>query len=423
MRTKFFSHFVLRALGTRVLEEVSLLFLIAFASALVSTSIFGVDPPAVPSALAPMAPIPQDFVLGLGLSRQNPRFHQLLDFRNRLRLQGREVSYYREWVPNRWVMTNRGWPAAFYQMAEQARGTIHFNLDGIDIRRILKNPSPTNAVGRYTAWEFEQILGNKELYRRTVWYQNGRPVSQATLNRLGIVPRISITPAQYWSMGVRTPLPVVSAQAGLIPANANARAQTPAAPTGLSITANGVIVPTQVVPASPGQNPSTGSTIRSGVFAFTTQAGPSLAVHALTRVATEGPPQDAIGWGALLASPQVSLPSAVGQATLQESMLRPIRREGSFLVAPNASQGTVYPNGTVVFPRDENGYGITGGLGHPPQGYVMDRMGTRMIPIQDRNAPPRRTVFEGVSRFFRGHRWDSGNWGFYWVDPDQPFGH
>ncbi len=61
-----------------------------------------------------------------------------------------------------------GWGHAFQQAVERtlsAGGKIHFNLTGLDIAEALAG-DPGCWVGRYTAWELQQIVGNGQ------WFQN-----------------------------------------------------------------------------------------------------------------------------------------------------------------------------------------------------------------------------------------------------------
>jgi hypothetical protein len=82
-----------------------------------------------------------------------------------------------------------GWGAAFYRVLEVTRarvGRIHFNLTGLDIRDALAG-DPETWVGRYTAWELQQIVLRQDLFDMTDFYLNGRRITRDETEQFGIV--------------------------------------------------------------------------------------------------------------------------------------------------------------------------------------------------------------------------------------------
>lgn len=68
----------------------------------------------------------------------------------------------------------------------QRGGQIHFNLDDLKIRQALGG-NPHVYVGRYTAWELQQITRNPFWFERTTFYARDIPLSAEQVKRLGIV--------------------------------------------------------------------------------------------------------------------------------------------------------------------------------------------------------------------------------------------
>jgi hypothetical protein len=79
----------------------------------------------------------------------------------------------------------QGWGQAFKQALSRTSGNIHFNLDGLDIPKALAG-NPNVWVGRYTAWELQQIVNNPSWFSRTVFYLDGKELTLAELTELGI---------------------------------------------------------------------------------------------------------------------------------------------------------------------------------------------------------------------------------------------
>jgi hypothetical protein len=72
------------------------------------------------------------------------------------------------------------------ELTLQRGGRIHFNLTGIDIQDALAG-DPSIWVGRYTAWELQQVALRLELFDITYFYLNGKRLTVEDLEALGIV--------------------------------------------------------------------------------------------------------------------------------------------------------------------------------------------------------------------------------------------
>jgi hypothetical protein len=79
----------------------------------------------------------------------------------------------------------KGWGQAFRQALSRTSGRIHFNLDGVNVPNALAG-DPNTWVGRYTAWELQQIVGNPTWFSRTTFYLNGEALTLTQLAELGI---------------------------------------------------------------------------------------------------------------------------------------------------------------------------------------------------------------------------------------------
>jgi hypothetical protein len=82
-----------------------------------------------------------------------------------------------------------GWGAAFTQAVTrtlQGGGRIHFSLDGLKISEALAGPID-EWVGRYTAWELQQVVTNPVLRAATTFYENGVECTAARLAELGLL--------------------------------------------------------------------------------------------------------------------------------------------------------------------------------------------------------------------------------------------
>lgn|SRR5487761_1817340 len=84
----------------------------------------------------------------------------------------------------------KGWGAAFDQaMTRTLEGgfRVHFELRGVDIRDAFCG-DPEEWVGRYTAWELQQIVARRDWFTVTSFYLNGRLLDVEELGTLGIKP-------------------------------------------------------------------------------------------------------------------------------------------------------------------------------------------------------------------------------------------
>jgi hypothetical protein len=103
-----------------------------------------------------------------------------------------QAAGYRHWRNVR--LTQIDFAFDFEKAFEEATtnaATLHFNLDGINLRRAWREGQYhfLDPKGGYTAWEFRQILTRTELYAKTVFWQNGQQVSvQRVLARAGATP-------------------------------------------------------------------------------------------------------------------------------------------------------------------------------------------------------------------------------------------
>ena len=82
-----------------------------------------------------------------------------------------------------------GWGEAFAQVVTRTivgGGRIHFNLTGLDIRAALRG-DPELWVGRYTAWELQQIVRNSEWFAKTFFYLDGAILTTEQADALGVV--------------------------------------------------------------------------------------------------------------------------------------------------------------------------------------------------------------------------------------------
>jgi hypothetical protein len=82
----------------------------------------------------------------------------------------------------------QGWGQAFEQVVSRTlarRGRIHFNLTGIDIQEALRG-DPEVWVGRYTAWELQQIIRRPEWFHQTTFYRDGLQLTAAETAALGV---------------------------------------------------------------------------------------------------------------------------------------------------------------------------------------------------------------------------------------------
>ena len=94
--------------------------------------------------------------------------------------QWREMELYDEDV--------EGWGQAFEQVVTRtlARGgRIHFNLTGMNIDEALRG-DPDLWVGRYTAWELQQIARKRDWIARTIFYRDGVMLTAKEAAALGI---------------------------------------------------------------------------------------------------------------------------------------------------------------------------------------------------------------------------------------------
>lgn len=81
--------------------------------------------------------------------------------------------------------------AATFNEAALNAAVIHFNLDGMDLRRAWKQGQfdYLDPRGSYAAWELRQILTRIDLLRKTRFWQNGQRVTEAVVwRRAGVTP-------------------------------------------------------------------------------------------------------------------------------------------------------------------------------------------------------------------------------------------
>lgn len=88
-----------------------------------------------------------------------------------------DAASYRHW--RRQGLTQTDFAFDFETAFEEAvanAGIIHFNLDGMDLRRAWRQGqySYLDLRGSYTAWEFRQVLTRTELHAKTRFWQNGK---------------------------------------------------------------------------------------------------------------------------------------------------------------------------------------------------------------------------------------------------------
>lgn len=81
-----------------------------------------------------------------------------------------------------------GWGQAFDQVLTRtvaAGRRVHFELYGLDIADALGGDA-SEWVGRYTAWELQQITARQDWYSATSFYLRGRLLNVGELDALGI---------------------------------------------------------------------------------------------------------------------------------------------------------------------------------------------------------------------------------------------
>ena len=77
---------------------------------------------------------------------------------------------------------------AFKQVMDRTVATgakVHFDLTGLDVPAALAG-NPAERVGRYTAWELQQISNNASWLKNTTFYQNGKALTAQAVEALGI---------------------------------------------------------------------------------------------------------------------------------------------------------------------------------------------------------------------------------------------
>lgn len=81
-----------------------------------------------------------------------------------------------------------GWGEAFQQVMTRtiaAGCCVHFELNGLNIADALAG-NASEWVGRYTAWELQQIVNRHEWFSATIFYLSGRLLDSGELEKLGI---------------------------------------------------------------------------------------------------------------------------------------------------------------------------------------------------------------------------------------------
>lgn len=64
-------------------------------------------------------------------------------------------------------------------------GKIKFNLDSLDVRKALCG-DPAERVGRYTEWELQQIVRNRQWLDSAEFYLNGQKLTAGEVGQLGL---------------------------------------------------------------------------------------------------------------------------------------------------------------------------------------------------------------------------------------------
>jgi hypothetical protein len=83
------------------------------------------------------------------------------------------------------------WGRAFEQALTRTLacgGRFHFDLSGLNIAEALAG-DPEIWVGRYTAWELQQIIRNSTWFSNTLFYLNGKQLLARELDSIGIPPQ------------------------------------------------------------------------------------------------------------------------------------------------------------------------------------------------------------------------------------------
>lgn len=81
-----------------------------------------------------------------------------------------------------------GWGQAFEQVVTRtltAGGLIHFSLDQMNIAEALAG-DPNEFVGRYTAYELQQVVLNPSWFAATRFYLSRVQLTDAEVNALGV---------------------------------------------------------------------------------------------------------------------------------------------------------------------------------------------------------------------------------------------
>jgi hypothetical protein len=81
---------------------------------------------------------------------------------------------------------------------------VHFELSGLNIKEALSG-DPSVWVGRYTAWELQQVVGSSSLFNRTKFYLRGVQQTPAQIAQMGIRPPISESIERLKQAGVVVP--------------------------------------------------------------------------------------------------------------------------------------------------------------------------------------------------------------------------
>jgi hypothetical protein len=118
--------------------------------------------------------------IALGINRAG-----LKDFAKRL-----NASYMSQWAQMGLYEDAEGWGSAFYQVMVNTLkrgGHVHFNLDGVDVADALAGDA-NEFVGRYTAYELQQIVGNADWFDATTFYLHEKSLTNEELIQVGIRP-------------------------------------------------------------------------------------------------------------------------------------------------------------------------------------------------------------------------------------------
>ena len=101
----------------------------------------------------------------------------------------RGVAYFKDWKALGLYDSNvRGWGEAFHQAMGRTiagGGKVHFELADLNVAEALAGDS-SMWVGRYTAWELQQVVANPAYRAATTFYMKGVEMKAGALKALGL---------------------------------------------------------------------------------------------------------------------------------------------------------------------------------------------------------------------------------------------